>query len=636
MARDRADGILPLVAAALAALFGLELLRAFLPLCTFYLHTTRGLHPLATAAAALAFLSAGALAPAAARRLGPARALAFAGAALAAARVALQLTPAPAPRLALAALGAAAFVLLLPLQRLAWRGEPAVTQLALGWAAGAALDLGLRLALGTLDLAWQPGPWPLLVVAPAALLLFLALRGSAAPAAPAVLAPGFALLGCWLFLELALFQNPAALAARTGTTLAAAGARLAAGKALGAVAAALTLAGGRARRLPRGALAAALLAAILAVDAGGRSAGVAAVAGAALSILLLTELLRDGARQDRRPLGGARQTLLAAAPGALLLTFLFLLYARFDVRLPLPAGWLEPAALLPLLASRSAWRIRETAPTAGQGAARAAAVAVALLAAAVPWLRPVPVRRLPPATAPVAVRVATYNLHQGFDVGGRLDPEALAATIERTGAEIVGLQEVSRGWVVTGSLDLLDWLARRLRMEARFGPTAGSQWGNGLLSRYPVLASRNLALPPDTLTLRRGALDVTVAVANTRLRLLVTHFHHRGGDQPVRDLQARRLLELWGGSRRTLLLGDLNSTPDSPAIAAFRARGLLSASWLLAPGARTTHRLRAPREIDYVWATADLRLDDARILESPASDHLPLAVDVVLPAAAGR
>jgi endonuclease/exonuclease/phosphatase family metal-dependent hydrolase len=43
------------------------------------------------------------------------------------------------------------------------------------------------------------------------------------------------------------------------------------------------------------------------------------------------------------------------------------------------------------------------------------------------------------------VRVLTYNLHFGFDVRGWSDLEAAARAIEATGADVVGLQEVSRG-----------------------------------------------------------------------------------------------------------------------------------------------------------------------------------------------
>ena len=84
------------------------------------------------------------------------------------------------------------------------------------------------------------------------------------------------------------------------------------------------------------------------------------------------------------------------------------------------------------------------------------------------------------------IRIATYNIHQGFDSFGRLALERQAQAIEASRADVVGLQEVSRGWVMNGSVDTLDWLARRLRMHGAWGPTADPAWGNAVLSRFPI------------------------------------------------------------------------------------------------------------------------------------------------------
>ena len=100
--------------------------------------------------------------------------------------------------------------------------------------------------------------------------------------------------------------------------------------------------------------------------------------------------------------------------------------------------------------------------------------------------------KMPPPETPPATRTAgplrlmTYNLHQGFDVDGRLDPAGLAEMIELEQPDVVALQEVSRGWLVTGGLDLHAWLRRRLGLAGRFAGTADPQWGNAVLSRLPL------------------------------------------------------------------------------------------------------------------------------------------------------
>lgn len=62
------------------------------------------------------------------------------------------------------------------------------------------------------------------------------------------------------------------------------------------------------------------------------------------------------------------------------------------------------------------------------------------------------------------LRIFGYNIHNGFNVDGDLDLEALAQVIEKQQPDIVSLQEVSRGWVVNGSVDAMAWLAQRLDM----------------------------------------------------------------------------------------------------------------------------------------------------------------------------
>ena len=239
-----------------------------------------------------------------------------------------------------------------------------------------------------------------------------------------------------------------------------------------------------------------------------------------------------------------------------------------------------------------------------------------------------------PGPVPSSVEVMTYNSHQGFDLEGDLDPEALARVIEASGADIVGLQEVSRGWLVNGSLDLHEWLRRRLGMEARFAPTAGGQWGNALFSRFPITRFENRPLPPPSLPLQRGVFDAEVAVGEHRLRILGTHLFHRGWGTDIRQQQVAALLELWDGSPSTLLLGDLNALPESPEMSSLATAGLQDAADLLPPRRRGTfpssqigsHLI----QIDYIWTSPDLRLQRTSVLESTASDHLPVVTTVLL------
>ena len=235
----------------------------------------------------------------------------------------------------------------------------------------------------------------------------------------------------------------------------------------------------------------------------------------------------------------------------------------------------------------------------------------------------------PAASSPAGpIRVMTYNLHQGFDTDGRLGPEALASVIEAERPDVLALQEVARGWLVTGGLDLQAWMTRRLGMAGRFAGTGDPQWGNAVLTRLPVLGSEYHPLPPDDLPLRRGVIDVTLEAGGGPLRILCLHLHHRRADDEIRVRQTEELLRIWSDSPATLLLGDFNAVPGSASIELLRAAGLHDASVLLPPAQRGTTAQLDGRQIDWVFATPDLTFEATTVPFSTASDHLPVATTV--------
>src|SRR6185436_6504317 len=98
----------------------------------------------------------------------------------------------------------------------------------------------------------------------------------------------------------------------------------------------------------------------------------------------------------------------------------------------------------------------------------------------------------------VTLRVATYNVHYGFNGEWRYDPEAIARVLESSGADVIVLQEVPVGLPAAYGTDLALWLGRRLRMRSIFAPTINGLLGDAFLTRLPVSAFDSEMLPPDT------------------------------------------------------------------------------------------------------------------------------------------
>jgi hypothetical protein len=230
---------------------------------------------------------------------------------------------------------------------------------------------------------------------------------------------------------------------------------------------------------------------------------------AATAVLLMAIVRRATGPGKGGTAGLGALTAAWTAGMGLFVLLAFAYHAAYDLVLPLGNGPLPAvAAVLVGLAAAGAvrgGRDQGGHPAGGRPGRRdlvPVGVGVALLAAPLLFrvTAPDPVTASPdPGVGPARpVRVMTYNLHFGFDVSGWSDREGAARAIEAGGAEVVGLQEVSRGWYVNGATDMLAWLQRRLRMPyARFAGASDAIWGNAVLSRYPIVAGEVVRLPRE-------------------------------------------------------------------------------------------------------------------------------------------
>jgi endonuclease/exonuclease/phosphatase family metal-dependent hydrolase len=149
------------------------------------------------------------------------------------------------------------------------------------------------------------------------------------------------------------------------------------------------------------------------------------------------------------------------------------------------------------------------------------------------------------------LRVASYNVHGCRGSDGKKDAARIAAVIEETGCDTVGLQE---------SDYRLDFIAQKTGMQPIPGLTLlrhDGPYGNALLTRRKVLAVRRLGF---TYSGRepRNALDVDLEVGGETVRVIVTHL----GLWPAeRRFQVKKILHLLRETpvtERVMVLGDIN------------------------------------------------------------------------------
>ncbi len=237
--------------------------------------------------------------------------------------------------------------------------------------------------------------------------------------------------------------------------------------------------------------------------------------------------------------------------------------------------------------------------------------------------------------------VMTYNIHHGVGEDDRLDLQRIADEVRASGAEVVGLQEVDRHWSARSDfVDQAQWLARELNMHVVYGanldrdpPSPGQprrQYGTAILSDYPILSSRNTLLPRPEGGEQRGLLEAVVNVRGVRVRIANTHLQHNSAVERTAQVQA--IMELLADSQEpVVLLGDLNARPNDPELAPLSER--YDDAWLEGgEGDGFTYSAAQPRaRIDYVFVSPAIGVESATVLDTLASDHLPLVAELELP-----
>jgi len=312
----------------------------------------------------------------------------------------------------------------------------------------------------------------------------------------------------------------------------------------------------------------------------------------------------------------------------MLLVFIFAYYAVYDISLPYQNAALEPiAGGIVAACAIFALIFRQQEIKADPKLWLAPVFALILLIS--PLYQAITVRAPTAVTGQgFPVRIMTYNLHNGFNTKGKLNMEEIAQVIERNNPDIVALQEVSRGWVVSGRVDMLAWLSWRLNMPYVFGPTADQFWGNAILSRYPILAYSRYDLPPRDLFILRGFITALIDLGDYKqIKVINTHFHHVEGQTDIRQLQSKTILGFLNSidSNNIILLGDLNAEPADQEIAMLYQAKLRDAAVTMDPQLAYTFASDNPlQRIDYILITYDLRVGDVQVPLSTASDHLPV------------
>jgi endonuclease/exonuclease/phosphatase family metal-dependent hydrolase len=289
------------------------------------------------------------------------------------------------------------------------------------------------------------------------------------------------------------------------------------------------------------------------------------------------------------------------------------------------------------------------------------------------------------------MKIVSYNIQYAKGKDGRHDLERIAGAVRD--ADLIGLQEVTRNF--PGVPDALAAQPERLAelLPAFFWTYAppldldgGSalvdgravnrrvQFGNMLLSRWPIRSTRQLLLPRarsfDHGDAQNGVLEAIVAAPGGDVRIYVTHLNYLRSQQRRAQLDwllpALHAVPDQGASitgtsawvqlpqaavpQEFVLMGDFNLTPQQAEYDRIvgepdyfygrqRTGGYLVDAWVAA-GHREDEGLtwfdeaqqfRTGLRLDYIFVTPGLasRVQAAHIdADNPASDHQPVWLEL--------
>ena len=221
------------------------------------------------------------------------------------------------------------------------------------------------------------------------------------------------------------------------------------------------------------------------------------------------------------------------------------------------------------------------------------------------------------------LKIVSWNIFGGIKL-----PEIIQCLSEAN-PDIIGLQEVlqDEGGENNNAKAIADVLGYTYTYETttllipsishlleKHGIEKNMEWGNAILSRYPISHRNSHVLSRER---KRTALEATVEINGKSLHIFSTHLAY-ALIQPseIQITQAQNLLKVLP-KENGLVMGNFNVTPDSKII------DDIGSVMVNTEGDQTKYTADG-KKMDYIFSTRDIKILSSGTIDSQASDHLPI------------
>ena len=223
------------------------------------------------------------------------------------------------------------------------------------------------------------------------------------------------------------------------------------------------------------------------------------------------------------------------------------------------------------------------------------------------------------------IRVMSYNIQNGKGMDNIVDYQRIADVITDVAPDVVAIQELDSVTNRSKGVDVLGRLAGLTAMYAVYGasiPYDGGKYGIGVLSKEKPISWKRIPLPG------REEQRSLLLVEFKQYVIGCTHFSLTREDREASVTIIDQAVKDF--DKPVFLAGDINATPDSPVLKAFQKNWQIlsdTAKYTIPAG-------NAVRTIDYILGYTPkghtYSVWQNRVLNTLASDHLPLFADVRL------